>query len=54
MVWLLAANGVTRISLGAQSFQAEKLALLERDHRADDIRRAARWCMMRACNWLAT
>jgi len=41
MVWLLAANGVTRISLGAQSFQADKLTLLERDHLPDDIRRSA-------------
>ncbi|MGD9646613.1 MAG: radical SAM family heme chaperone HemW [Pirellulales bacterium] len=36
----LAAAGVTRVSLGAQSFQADKLRLLERDHCADDIRHA--------------
>ena len=32
--------GVTRVSLGAQSFQAAKLKLLERDHGASDIARA--------------
>jgi oxygen-independent coproporphyrinogen III oxidase len=37
---VLADAGVTRVSLGAQSFRAEKLALLERDHRAADIERA--------------
>ncbi len=38
--------GVTRVSLGAQSFRADKLRLLERDHDATAIRRAlelARW-----------
>jgi oxygen-independent coproporphyrinogen-3 oxidase len=39
-VGLLADAGVTRVSLGAQSFNADKLRLLERDHTADDIRRA--------------
>lgn len=33
----LAAGGVTRISLGAQSFNSAKLKLLERDHDADQI-----------------
>ncbi|MBL8826897.1 MAG: radical SAM family heme chaperone HemW [Planctomycetaceae bacterium] len=37
---VLREQGVTRVSLGVQSFSAEKLSLLERDHRADDIRRA--------------
>ena len=37
---ILSECGVTRISLGAQSFQAEKLRLLERDHGRDDIVRA--------------
>lgn len=37
---VLAAAGVTRISLGAQSFRADKLRLLERDHDAAAIRRA--------------
>ena len=36
-VELLAALGVTRLSLGAQSFAPRKLALLERDHQADTI-----------------
>ena len=37
---VLAEAGVTRVSLGAQSFQPGKLQLLEREHRADDIDRA--------------
>jgi oxygen-independent coproporphyrinogen III oxidase len=36
-VRILAEHGVTRVSLGAQSFDAAKLRLLERDHQADDI-----------------
>src|SRR5262245_19358543 len=36
----LAAAGVTRISLGAQSFHEWKLTALERDHGADHIRAA--------------
>lgn len=39
MIATLAALGVTRISLGGQSFRTEKLRLLERDHLSDDIRR---------------
>ncbi len=39
MVSLLAGAGVTRISLGAQSFNADKLKLLERDHAPADIAR---------------
>ncbi len=35
------AQGVTRLSLGVQSFRAEKLKLLERTHRAADIQRAS-------------
>lgn len=38
---VLAAGGVTRLSLGAQSFDTAKLRLLERDHDAAVIRRAA-------------
>ncbi|MCH2113988.1 MAG: radical SAM family heme chaperone HemW [Pirellulales bacterium] len=38
----LARNGVTRLSLGAQSFCTAKLARLERDHQAADIRHAVR------------
>jgi oxygen-independent coproporphyrinogen-3 oxidase len=34
---ILAHGGVTRISLGAQSFSPEVLKLLERDHAAEDI-----------------
>jgi oxygen-independent coproporphyrinogen-3 oxidase len=40
--WVLAAAGVTRVSLGAQSFDARKLELLERDHQSADIERAFR------------
>ena len=34
---LLASHGVNRISLGVQSFSSAKLALLERDHRSEQI-----------------
>jgi oxygen-independent coproporphyrinogen-3 oxidase len=44
---VLAAVGVTRISLGAQSFTANKLAVLERDHVADDIERTVAACQSR-------
>ncbi|HTQ38068.1 MAG TPA: radical SAM family heme chaperone HemW [Pirellulales bacterium] len=37
---MLADYGVTRISLGAQSFHSEKLRLLERDHQPGDIAKA--------------
>lgn len=37
---LIADHGVTRISLGGQSFDDEKLRVLERDHRAAQIRAA--------------
>jgi oxygen-independent coproporphyrinogen III oxidase len=37
---LLKEAGVTRISLGAQSFDPRLLAVLERDARPDDVRRA--------------
>ena len=37
---ILVQHGVTRISLGVQSFDGDKLKMLERDHRADDICRA--------------
>ncbi len=36
-----ASLGVKRISLGVQSFQADKLRVLEREHDADQARRAA-------------
>jgi oxygen-independent coproporphyrinogen-3 oxidase len=40
LIELLPSLGVTRLSLGGQSFRAEKLRQLERDHQPDDIRRA--------------
>ena len=39
MIEALSALGVTRLSLGGQSFRTEKLQLLERDHEAADIQR---------------
>ncbi|HEX3998828.1 MAG TPA: radical SAM family heme chaperone HemW [Pirellulales bacterium] len=42
LIAVLAEHGVTRISLGAQSFQEKKLRTLERDHSPIDIERAAR------------
>src|ERR1700736_431220 len=39
-VAILADHGVNRLSLGAQSFDAAVLRVLERDHGAGDIRRA--------------
>ena len=36
----IASRGVTRLSLGGQSFSAAKLTRLERDHTPDDIHRA--------------
>lgn len=44
---LLAEQGVNRVSLGAQSFDKGKLALLERDHQAEDIRRTVAICRPR-------
>jgi oxygen-independent coproporphyrinogen-3 oxidase len=40
MIETLSALGVTRLSLGGQSFRSEKLTLLERDHNARQIERA--------------
>lgn len=40
MIETMASLGVTRLSLGGQSFRAKKLRLLERDHTARDIARA--------------
>lgn len=37
----LASRGVTRLSLGGQSFHGPKLRLLERDHTVGDIQRSA-------------
>lgn len=39
---LLAAHGVTRLSLGVQSLNPAKLAHLERDHTPDDVHRVVR------------
>lgn len=39
-VQVLASQGVNRLSLGSQSFNARKLRTLERDHTATDIERA--------------
>ena len=39
-VAVLRQYGVNRVSLGVQSFHADKLALLERDHRRDGIMRS--------------
>ena len=43
-VAVLARHGVSRISLGAQSFQAAKLKLLERDHSPEQIAAAVELC----------
>jgi oxygen-independent coproporphyrinogen-3 oxidase len=40
MIDALSALGVTRLSLGGQSFRADKLRLLERDHEPHQIERA--------------
>ncbi len=42
MIETLAELGVTRLSIGAQSFRPEKLRLLERDHSAVEITNATR------------
>ncbi len=44
---VLVEHGVTRVSLGAQSFNASKLAVLERDHVADDVARSVASCKSR-------
>ena len=49
---VLAQAGVNRLSLGAQSFRAEKLQILERDHQAEHIHQAvelARKSQMQVC-----
>jgi oxygen-independent coproporphyrinogen-3 oxidase len=40
-VLVLAAHGINRVSLGAQSFRPHLLAALEREHIPDDVARAA-------------
>jgi oxygen-independent coproporphyrinogen-3 oxidase len=44
---VLADHGVNRISLGAQSFQPERLRFLERDHTVEDIVRAVEYARPR-------
>jgi oxygen-independent coproporphyrinogen-3 oxidase len=44
---LLAQHGVNRISLGVQSFQADKLRRLDRDHAPQEIENA--WRLLRPC-----
>ena len=48
MIETLAALGVTRLSLGGQSFRTEKLRLLERDHDAAANRARPSACAKRA------
>jgi oxygen-independent coproporphyrinogen III oxidase len=40
MIGVFSDRGITRLSLGGQSFRDEKLRLLERDHSPADVRRA--------------
>lgn len=44
LVLALAEHGVTRVSLGAQSFDADKLTTLERSHSAADVNRSVELC----------
>lgn len=46
----LAEYGVTRLSLGSQSFNSEKLRLLERDHQAGQIADAVKLARQRKLN----
>ncbi len=50
-VEVLAAGGVNRISLGAQSFQKSSLKVLERDHEPDEVIRAVEWIAPRFPRW---
>lgn len=47
----LAAGGVTRVSLGAQSFQPALLLALERNHAPDEVGRALEWIRPRFPQW---
>ncbi len=49
-VEVLAAHGVTRISLGVQSFNTEKLEVLERDHNAGIVSQAVQHLRSAAMN----
>ncbi|REJ70583.1 MAG: coproporphyrinogen III oxidase family protein [Planctomycetota bacterium] len=46
---VLGRSGTTRVSLGGQSFAADKLTLLERDHVADDIAAAVELVCAAGC-----
>lgn len=48
---IMAEAGVGRISLGAQSFHAPSLKVLERQHDPDDIPRALEWVRPRFPQW---
>ncbi len=48
---ILADRGVNRISLGAQSFQTDLLAVLERNHNPDDVTRAVELLEPRFDRW---
>lgn len=48
---VLAAGGVNRVSLGAQSFQPELLRMLERNHAPDEVARALEWIRPRFERW---
>ena len=48
---VLAEAGVTRVSLGAQSFQPKLLATLERNHDPDDVPRAVEMVRPRFRSW---
>ncbi len=50
-VEVLAAGGVTRVSLGAQSFQPDLLRVLERNHQPDEVARALEWIRPKFAQW---
>lgn len=48
---VLAAGGVNRVSLGAQSFQPAMLQVLERNHAPEEVARALEWVRPRFPRW---
>lgn len=48
---VLAAGGVNRVSLGAQSFQPDLLRTLERNHAPEEVERALEWIRPRFPRW---
>jgi oxygen-independent coproporphyrinogen-3 oxidase len=50
-VAVLAEGGVERVSLGAQSFRAESLRILERNHRPEEVARAVELIRPRFDRW---